>query len=186
MLRGFKEFILKGNVIDLATAVVVGSAFTAIVTAFTKGVIQPVINTIPFSPDAAKGLGFEIISDRPSTFVNLGGVVTAAINFLMIAAVIYFVIIMPYNKLAELGGFGKKSEVTSVALLTEIRDLLDPEGTSAAKEQATEELPDHLTPKGSGRRRLLGHRRSRPAPDDSGPSAGPQDVRNPDQGRHSR
>lgn len=149
MLKGFREFILKGNVIDLATAVIIGTAFTAIVTAFTDGIVQPIINTIPWSPSDAAGLGFNIIPDKPSTFVNLGSVITATINFLIIAAVVYFVIILPYNKLTELGGFGKKAEVTEVALLTEIRDLLDPEGASKAKEEAEKDLPDHLNNPGA-------------------------------------
>ena len=144
MLKGFREFILKGNVVELATAVIVGTAFTAIVTAFTTGIVEPIINSIPVGTDAAKGLGFQI-TDKTSTYVDLGGVITAIINFLIIAAVVYFLIIMPYNKLAELGGFGKKSEVTEVALLTEIRDLLDPDGSSAAKEHAEDNLPDQLS-----------------------------------------
>ncbi|WP_439033014.1 large conductance mechanosensitive channel protein MscL [Gordonia terrae] len=144
MLKGFKDFILKGNVIELATAVIVGAAFTAIVTAFTDGIVQPIINSIPIGADSAQGLGFQI-TDNPSTFVDLGSVITAVINFLIIAAVVYFIIILPYNKLSELGGFGKKAEVTEVALLTEIRDLLDPEGTSKAKVEAESDLPAHLT-----------------------------------------
>ncbi len=143
MLKGFKDFILKGNVVELATAVIIGAAFTAIVTAFTDGIVQPIINSIPVGSDAAQGLGFQI-TDNASTFVDIGSVITAVINFLIIAAVVYFIIILPYNKLSELGGFGKKSEVTEVALLTEIRDLLDPEGTSKAKAEAESDLPPHL------------------------------------------
>ncbi|MDY6808885.1 MAG: large conductance mechanosensitive channel protein MscL [Actinomycetota bacterium] len=148
MLKGFKEFILKGNVVELATAVIIGAAFTAIVSAFTDQIIQPLINAIPIGTDAAEGLGFQI-TDNPSTFVNIGALITAIINFLIIAAVVYFLIIMPYNKLAELGGFGKKAEVSEVSLLTEIRDLLDPEGTSKAKEEAQGDLPDHLREPGA-------------------------------------
>lgn len=144
MLKGFKDFILKGNVVELATAVIVGAAFTAIVTAFTDGIVQPIINAIPVGSDAAEGLGFQI-TDNASTFVNIGSVITACINFLIIAAVVYFIIILPYNKLSELGGFGKKAEVTEVALLAEIRDLLDPESTSKAKAEAESDLPDHLS-----------------------------------------
>ena len=132
VLKGFRDFILKGNVVELATAVIIGAAFTAIVTAFTDGIVQPIINSIPVGSDAAQGLGFQI-TDNPSTFVDLGSVITAVINFLIIAAVVYFIIILPYNKLAELGGFGKKAEVTEIALLSEIRDLLDPDGASKAK-----------------------------------------------------
>lgn len=143
MLKGFKEFILKGNVIELATAVIIGAAFTAIVTAFTDKIIQPLINAIPVGTDAAEGLGFQI-TDNPSTFVDIGAVITALINFLIVAAVVYFLIIAPYNKLVELGGFAKKAEVTEVALLTEIRDLLDPDGSSKAKAAAEADLPPHL------------------------------------------
>lgn len=144
MLKGFRDFILKGNVVELATAVIIGAAFTAIVTAFTDSIVQPLINAIPISADQAEGLGFQI-TDNANTFVNIGAVITAVINFLIIAAVVYFIIIMPYNKLSELGGFGKKSEVTEVALLTEIRDLLDPDGASKAKAEAEKDLPDHLS-----------------------------------------
>ncbi|MFW0786861.1 large-conductance mechanosensitive channel protein MscL [Gordonia sp. CPCC 206044] len=148
MLKGFKDFILKGNVVELATAVIIGAAFTAIVTAFTDKIIQPLINAIPVGTDATQGLGFQI-TDSPSTYVDIGAVITAIINFLIIAAVVYFIIIVPYNKLSELGGFGKKAEATEVSLLAEIRDLLDPEGTSKAKEAAEEELPDHLKDPGA-------------------------------------
>lgn len=144
VLKGFRDFILKGNVVELATAVIIGAAFTAIVTAFTDGIVQPIINSIPVGSDAAQGLGFQI-TDNPSTFVDLGSVITAVINFLIIAAVVYFIIILPYNKLAELGGFGKKAEVTEIALLSEIRDLLDPDGASKAKAEAESDLPAHLS-----------------------------------------
>ncbi|AZG45212.1 large conductance mechanosensitive channel protein MscL [Gordonia insulae] len=173
MLKGFKEFILKGNVVELATAVIIGAAFTAIVTAFTDQIIQPLINAIPIGTDAAEGLGFQI-TDNPSTFVGIGALITAVINFLIVAAVVYFLIIMPYNKLAELGGYGKKSEVSEVSLLTEIRDLLDPEGTSKAKEAAEEELPNHLTDPGGtprvGADAGVTQRFGAPPPADSGPA----------------
>ncbi|GAB93488.1 large conductance mechanosensitive channel protein MscL [Gordonia rhizosphera] len=154
MLKGFRDFILRGNVVELATAVIIGAAFTAIVTAFTEKIIQPLINAIPIGSDAAEGLGFQV-TDNPSTFVDIGALITAIINFLIVAAVVYFIIIVPYNRLAELGGFGKKAEVSEVSLLTEIRDLLDPEGRSKAKEEAEKDLPAHLrepaeTPPGSG------------------------------------
>ncbi len=144
MLKGFRDFILKGNVIELATAVIIGAAFTAIVTAFTDSIVQPLINAIPISADQAEGLGFQI-TDNANTFVNIGAVITAAINFIIVAAVVYFLIIAPYNKLAELGGFGTKSEVTEVALLTEIRDLLGGDSDSKAKTLAEKELPSGLS-----------------------------------------
>ncbi|RSZ61259.1 large conductance mechanosensitive channel protein MscL [Corynebacterium hylobatis] len=129
MLQGFKEFIMRGNVVDLAVAVVIGGAFTAIVTAFSDHLINPLIAALGGSD--VSGLGFAIIPGNDSTFLDFGAVITAAINFLIIAAVIYFVIITPMNKLNELmsARLGVKEDEeepapTDVELLTEIRDLL--------------------------------------------------------------
>lgn len=129
MLKGFKDFIMRGNVVDLAVAVVIGGAFTAIVTAFSDNLINPLIAALGGSD--VSGLGFHVISGNPATFLDFGAVITAAINFLMIAAVVYFVIVMPMNKMKELQerrrGIEKEEEApapTDVELLTEIRDLL--------------------------------------------------------------
>src|SRR5690625_5789390 len=84
MLKGFKDFIMRGNVIDLAVGVIIGAAFTAIVTAITDSLIQPIINSFG-SADMA-GLGFQI-TDNENTFIDFGVVITAVINFLIIAAV---------------------------------------------------------------------------------------------------
>ena len=94
MIKGFKDFLLRGNVVDLAVAVVIGSAFTAIVTAFTNGLIKPLISTIG-GTDAAKGLGYQIFDNNEATFLDFGGVINAAINFVLVAAVVYFVIVLP-------------------------------------------------------------------------------------------
>ncbi|AJK68310.1 large conductance mechanosensitive channel protein MscL [Corynebacterium marinum] len=129
MLQGFKEFIMRGNVIDLAVAVVIGGAFTAIVTAFSDNLINPLIAALGGSD--VSGLGFHVISDNPATFLDFGAVITAAINFLLIAAVVYFVIVAPMNKLNEIAarkrGIPQDEEEpvpADVELLTEIRDLL--------------------------------------------------------------
>ena len=129
MLQGFKDFIMRGNVVDLAVAVVIGGAFTAIVTAFSDNLINPLIAALGGSD--VSGLGFHVISGNPATFLDFGAVITAEINFLMIAAVVYFVIVMPMNKMKELQerrrGIEKEEEApapTDVELLTEIRDLL--------------------------------------------------------------
>lgn len=145
VLKGFKEFILKGNVVELATAVIVGAAFTAIVTAFTEKVVQPLINAIPGSSNPAQGLGFQI-NDNANTFVDLGALIAAAIDFILVAAVVYFIIILPYNKLSELGGFAKKTEDSEVDLLTEIRNILDPEAAAKAKAKAEAEAPVAAAP----------------------------------------
>ncbi|WKD58036.1 Large-conductance mechanosensitive channel [Corynebacterium capitovis DSM 44611] len=126
MLKGFRDFIMRGNVIDLAVGVVIGSAFTAVVTAFSNYIINPLIAGIGGNEF---GFGFNVIPGNESTFVNLGAVLTALINFLLIAAVVYFLIVLPKNKFDELqkrarGISEKEPAPTDTELLTEIRDLL--------------------------------------------------------------
>jgi large conductance mechanosensitive channel len=101
MWKGFKEFLSRGNIVDLSTAVVIGTAFTGLVTAFTNSIIQPLINRV--------GAGGE--SDYGILRINIGGgqtidlnvVLSAVINFLLIAAVVYFLIVLPYKKLVRRG-----------------------------------------------------------------------------------
>ena len=130
MIKGFKEFLLRGNVIDLAVAVVVGAAFSAIVKAFTDSIIQPLINSIG-GTDQAQGLGFLIRSGQENTFVDFGTLITAALNFLIIAAVVYFVIVMPFEKLKALRAKqgDDAAALTETELLTEIRDLIAQQGS---------------------------------------------------------
>jgi large conductance mechanosensitive channel len=126
VLKGFKDFLMRGNVIDLAVALIIGLAFTAIVTAFTDGLIKPLINAIGGS-EAAQGLGFKILSENPATFMDFGSVINAIINFIIIAAVVYFLIVLPVQRIQERRKRGMEpgpSETTDVELLTEIRDLL--------------------------------------------------------------
>lgn len=126
MLQGFRDFILRGNVIDLAVAVVIGGAFTALVTVFGEALINPVVAAIG-GPDA-DGWGVQLVEGNDATFLNVGVVVTAVITFLITAAVVYFVFVAPMNKVKE--RFAKDEELVDeevppdVALLTEIRDLL--------------------------------------------------------------
>jgi large conductance mechanosensitive channel len=125
MLKGFKDFVLRGNVVDLAVAVVVGAAFSAIVTAFTAGIIQPLVNAI--TPPSSPGLGLQLVPGKPSAYIDFAAVITAAINFLIVAAVVYFVIVMPLNALKNRRKRGEEpgpAEPTDVELLAEIRDLL--------------------------------------------------------------
>jgi large conductance mechanosensitive channel len=126
MLKGFKDFLMRGNVVDLAVAVVIGAAFTTIVTAFTNGLIKPLISAIGGS-DAAKGLGFNVLSANDATFLDFGSVINAAINFVIVAAIVYFVIVLPMKHVQERRKRGEEAgpaEPTDVELLTEIRDLL--------------------------------------------------------------
>ncbi|MBV5244277.1 large-conductance mechanosensitive channel protein MscL [Mycolicibacterium sp. PAM1] len=129
MLKGFKEFISRGNVIDLAVAVVVGAAFTGLVTAFTQNVVQPLVDRIGAGPDAEYGiLKIPLGADQ---FVDLNAVLSAAINFLIVAAVIYFVIVVPFKKIKERDAKVESSE-TELTLLTEIRDLLQAQSAGKA------------------------------------------------------
>jgi large conductance mechanosensitive channel len=125
VIKGFKDFILRGNVIDLAVAVVIGAAFGAIVTAFTGSIIKPLIAAVGGAD--SPGLGFTLRSGNVNTFVDFGAVITAAINFLIVAAVVYFILVLPMNKLKERRKSGVEAgpaEPTDVELLIEIRDLL--------------------------------------------------------------
>jgi large conductance mechanosensitive channel len=129
MLKGFKDFIMRGNVIDLAVAVVIGTAFTALVKAFGDFIIAPILASLG-GVDTA-GWGFQIVAGNEATFVDIGAVIAAAITFLITAAVVYFVFVAPINKAREiqrkrLGVQDEPAEPapTDVELLTEIRDLL--------------------------------------------------------------
>ena len=94
MLKGFAAFIARGNVIDLAVAVVVGAAFTAVVNAFVKDLLTPFIAAIAGTPSFSS-LGFTI----RSTHFPIGDFVNALMTFVLDAAVIYYAIVMPYHQL---------------------------------------------------------------------------------------
>ena len=122
MIDEFKQFLFRGNVVDLAVAVIIGTAFTAIVTAITTGLITPLVGMI-FSKDFT-AMTFEI---NGSTF-SYGIVIDAVIRFVSVAAVVFFVIVKPINAMAERRKRGEVSEEesapTEAELLAEIRDLL--------------------------------------------------------------
>jgi len=127
MLKGFREFIARGNVIDLATAVIVGAAFTAVVTAFTEHVVQPLISRIGATPNS--DYGFLRIPLGDNIAIDFNAVISALINFVIVAAVIYFIIVIPYKKLKERDTKVEEEE-TQLTLLTDIRDLLAENGAS--------------------------------------------------------
>ncbi|TCO48474.1 large conductance mechanosensitive channel [Kribbella antiqua] len=124
MLKGFKEFVMRGNVVDLAVAVVIGAAFGRIVTALVENLINPLIAAIFGKADISKVLTFEINNAQ----FSVGAVLQAALNFLFVAAAVYFFIVLPLNKLAERRARGQEPEpdplTTDQQLLTEIRDSL--------------------------------------------------------------
>jgi large conductance mechanosensitive channel len=96
MLRDFKEFLLRGNVVDLAVAVIIGAAFGAVVTALVKDIITPLIAAIGGQPDFS-ALSFTI---NKSHFLY-GDFINAILSFLIIAAVVFFFVVVPINKLIE-------------------------------------------------------------------------------------
>ncbi|MFJ5233182.1 large conductance mechanosensitive channel protein MscL [Kitasatospora sp. NPDC088391] len=134
-MKGFKEFLLRGNVVDLAVAVVIGAAFTSVVNAFVKGVINPLVGLFgtkdlaayssclkgPCEVDAAGNVTSGI-------FILWGSVLSAALSFLITAAVVYFLLILPMNhfmrKRKSVEEEALEAEAKEVELLTEIRDAL--------------------------------------------------------------
>jgi large conductance mechanosensitive channel len=126
VIKGFKDFLLRGNVVDLAVAFVIGAAFATVVTTFTTKIIQPFINAA--GGDDSIGLGFYLSDTDPKTFVDIGALITAIINFVLVAAVIYFVVVVPVNRLMQLRSRGEEPLVEAptedIVLLREIRDSL--------------------------------------------------------------
>jgi large conductance mechanosensitive channel len=125
MIKGFKEFIMKGNVVDLAVGIAIGVAFTTLVGAFGANLVNPVVAVA--GGDNAQGFGFHL-TDSEATFVNIGALINALIVFAVTMAVIYFAIVVPMQKMQELRKRGVEEEPEAppeeVALLREIRDAL--------------------------------------------------------------
>lgn len=129
IMKGFREFIMRGNVIELAVAVIIGAAFTSIVDSLVKGIFDPLIAAI-FNQDEINEAVIDILGVR----FGIGLVIAAVINFLLIALVVYFVIILPMNKFNDLltakkngnnpDEPGVAAAPTETELLAEIRDLL--------------------------------------------------------------
>jgi large conductance mechanosensitive channel len=134
MLKGFKEFILRGNVIDLAVAVVIGAAFTAIVNTLVTAVFNPIIGALFNAEDLKIALPVPIPKVGGGTAtIHFGEVIAAVIQFLLVAAVVYFALVLPINRLSKIAFLKKKTEETATPenvppteteLLIEIRDLL--------------------------------------------------------------
>lgn len=127
MIKGFKEFILRGNVIDLAVAVVIGAAFTAVVNSIVTNVFNPLISAIFKSDSLDNALNVPI----GDSTIKFGAVLGAIISFLIVAAVVYFVFVYPLNlvkqraeRLRSKGVVEPDAPITELDLLTEIRDLL--------------------------------------------------------------
>jgi large conductance mechanosensitive channel len=123
MLKEFREFVLRGNVVDLAIAVVIGAAFGALVTALVADIITPLIAAIGGQPDFS-GLQFKL---NGSKFLY-GDFLNKIVSFLVIASVVFFFVVKPLNTLLARRNREQtpapEAPAEDVALLTEIRDLL--------------------------------------------------------------
>jgi large conductance mechanosensitive channel len=132
MLRGFKDFIMRGNVVDLAVGIVIGAAFTGLVTTFTDAFLHPVVNRLSGGGDIGGKIDI-----GGKQLLNWGAFLTAVINFLLVAAVLYFLVVLPMNKLAERRRRGEEPPPAApseeVKLLTEIRDALVRGGAPAQR-----------------------------------------------------
>ena len=122
MLKGFKDFISRGNVVDLAVGIVIGAAFTALVGQFTKSFLEPLIKVISGGKQLSGTFKVRDVVFDWAAFIN------ACITFLITAAALYFLVVMPMNKLAERRARGEEPEpkapAEDIRLLTEIRDAL--------------------------------------------------------------
>lgn len=96
MLKGFRDFVLRGNVMDLAVAVIIGAAFTQIVTALTDNIIKPLLGAIIGKPD----FGY-LVAYVNGGKIMYGNFITACINFLILAAVVYFFLVVPTQYLLK-------------------------------------------------------------------------------------
>jgi large conductance mechanosensitive channel len=121
MIKGFKDFLLRGNIVDLAVAVVVGTAFTALVTSFTTSFLEPLIGLVSGGGETG---GEVVVNEQHFTW---GAFINALITFVLTAAVVYFVVVVPMKRLMERRARGEEAgpaAPTQVELLAEIRDLL--------------------------------------------------------------
>ncbi|GAA1595777.1 large conductance mechanosensitive channel protein MscL [Leucobacter chromiireducens] len=142
MFKGFKEFLLRGNVVDLAVAVVIGAAFNAVVQKVVDSLINPIIGMV-FKADSLDGA---LLVELPGGgSIAFGALIGAILNFLIVAAVVYFVFVMPMNKLRDMSKKDADEEVaaeTEQELLVEIRDLLRAQATASGQVPAAPAAPE--------------------------------------------
>lgn len=151
MLKGFKDFLLRGNVVDLAIAVVIGAAFTSVVSAFTNAFLKPLIQLFSGGGEFAGKIVVKDVEFDYATFIN------STITFVITAAVVYFLVVYPMKWLQERRRRGEEdgpAESTDVELLTEIRDLLkeqaygyrEPSGHGNDQDHDDRDHRDHNAP----------------------------------------
>lgn len=137
MIKGFKEFILRGNVIDLAVAVVIGAAFTAVVNAIVSSIINPLIALV-WKPDENGTIGITVNGLWGPVTFPISDLINAVIAFIAVAIVVYFVFVHPMNVLKERAaakaGITPADEEpklpTEQEILVQIRDILEKQSTS--------------------------------------------------------
>ncbi|WP_173040953.1 large conductance mechanosensitive channel protein MscL [Phytohabitans flavus] len=123
MFKGFKDFIMRGNVVDLAVGIVIGAAFTGLVTQFTKSFLEPLVRVI----SGGEGITAGAVRIRGVAF-DWAAFINAGIAFFLTAATLYFFVVVPMNRLAERRRRGEEPPPAApseeIKLLTEIRDAL--------------------------------------------------------------
>lgn len=123
MLKEFKEFALKGNLLEIAVGLVLALAFTALVTAFINGIVMPSIAAIVGEP-TFDDIVWTIGSGPDATDILIGTVITAVVNFLLVAFVLFLIVKAANRLIAKKEAEEESPAVTEIQLLTEIRDSL--------------------------------------------------------------
>lgn len=159
-MKGFKEFLLRGNVIDLAVAVVIGAAFTAIVTAIVTSLINPLIGAVFNASSLDKALVWSIPTvSGGSAKILFGAIIGAVINFVIVAAVVYFALVVPVNHLKKVAFERVKNDEeqtpqdvppTDVEVLLEIRDLLRSQNGVPTSTGTGAHIAPNTAPEGPG------------------------------------
>lgn len=133
MLKGFRDFIMRGNVVDLAVGIVIGAAFTGLVTQFTNSFLKPLIAVFGGGKAGTTGATFDISGQK----FDWGAFINSAITFLITAAVLYFLVVYPMNQLAKRRNRADapppEAPSEEVRLLTEIRDALVHDGRTPVR-----------------------------------------------------
>lgn len=149
MLRGFKDFIMRGNVVDLAVGIVIGAAFTSVVTQLTKSFLEPLIRVITLLVTGEEGIQGSAPDFRGVVF-DWPAFANSLITFLLTAAALYFFVVLPMNKLAERRRRGEEPPPAApseeIKLLTEIRDALVSAGAARPGPGTQPERPPYGGP----------------------------------------
>jgi large conductance mechanosensitive channel len=137
VLEGFREFISRGSMIDMAVGVVMGSAVTSVVSSIVKNLISPLISMLFGKTDMTSLLSFTV----NGATVSFGAILASLINFLLVAAAVYFCIIIPLNKFYELGS---KVSLTKVMRKTPFLSKLMPKGKKSSSDAKNTDNTDEL------------------------------------------